>query len=176
MYRPFSAEHFLSVLPKTCRRLAVLDRTKEPGSLGEPLYQDVCTVFMERKETPLIVGGRYGLGQKEFNPSMVKAIFDNLSLDQPKNHFTVGIIDDVSGTSLPVAEQIVTSPPGTIRCKFFGFRIRRDRGSQQEFDYHYRGPYRPLHPGVLCLRFQEIRRHYHLPLAVPGPGRFSRPT
>ncbi|MGB4564710.1 MAG: pyruvate:ferredoxin (flavodoxin) oxidoreductase [Dethiobacteria bacterium] len=121
LYRPFSAEHFLSVLPKTCRRLAVLDRTKEPGSLGEPLYQDVCTVFMERKETPLIVGGRYGLGQKEFNPSMVKAIFDNLSLDQPKNHFTVGIIDDVSGTSLPVAEQIVTSPPGTIRCKFFGF-------------------------------------------------------
>lgn len=120
LYRPFSAEHFLSVVPKTVKKIAVLDRTKEPGSLGEPLYEDVCTVFMEQKETPTIVGGRYGLGSKEFTPSMVKAIFDNLKLDQPKNHFTVGITDDVTFTSLEVKEKIDASPQGVHRCLFYG--------------------------------------------------------
>ncbi|HOP75794.1 MAG TPA: pyruvate:ferredoxin (flavodoxin) oxidoreductase, partial [Bacillota bacterium] len=120
LYRPFSAEHFLSVVPKTVKKIAVLDRTKEPGSLGEPLYEDVCTVFMEQKETPTIVGGRYGLGSKEFTPSMVKAIFDNLKLDQPKNHFTVGIVDDVTFTSLEVKEKIDAAPQGVHRCLFYG--------------------------------------------------------
>lgn len=120
LYRPFSAEHFLSVLPKTAKRIAVLDRTKEPGSLGEPLYQDVCTVFMEKQESPLIIGGRYGLGSKEFTPSMVKAIYDNLASNQPKNHFTVGIVDDVTHTSLEVKEFIDAAPQGVHRCKFFG--------------------------------------------------------
>ena len=120
LYRPFSAEHFLSVMPKTVKKIAVLDRTKEPGSLGEPLYEDVCTVFMEQKETPTIVGGRYGLGSKEFTPSMVKAIFDNLKLDQPKNHFTVGIVDDVTFTSLEVKEKIDAAPQGVHRCLFYG--------------------------------------------------------
>ncbi|HHV61509.1 MAG TPA: pyruvate:ferredoxin (flavodoxin) oxidoreductase [Firmicutes bacterium] len=120
LYRPFSKEHFLKVLPSTCKRIAVLDRTKEPGSLGEPLYQDVCTIFAERQETPLIIGGRYGLGSKEFTPSMVKAIYDNLAASTPKNHFTVGINDDVTNTSLPVREYIDTSPKGVFRCKFFG--------------------------------------------------------
>ena len=91
LYRPFSAKHFLEVLPQSVQKLAVMDRTKEPGSLGEPLYQDVCTVFAEIGQAKTIVGGRYGLGSKEFTPSMVKAIFDNLKLDEPKNHFTVGI-------------------------------------------------------------------------------------
>jgi pyruvate-ferredoxin/flavodoxin oxidoreductase len=120
LYRPFSAEHFLAALPKSVKKIAVLDRTKEPGSLGEPLYEDVCTAFMEKKQTPVIVGGRYGLGSKEFNPSMVKAIYDNLSLDQPKNKFTVGIIDDVTNTSLEVKEFINAAPEGVHRCKFFG--------------------------------------------------------
>lgn len=120
LYRPFSAKHFLSVLPKSCKRIAVLDRTKEPGSLGEPLYQDVCTVFMEQKETPIIIGGRYGLGSKEFTPSMVKAIYDNLAQAEPKNHFTVGINDDVTHTSLEIKENIDVAPEGVIRCKFFG--------------------------------------------------------
>lgn len=120
LYRPFSMDHFLAVMPKTCNRIAVLDRTKEPGSLGEPLYQDVCTVFQKTGAQPVIVGGRYGLGSKEFTPSMVKAIFDNLALDAPKNHFTVGINDDVTGTSLEVKEQIDTAPKGVFRCKFFG--------------------------------------------------------
>jgi pyruvate-ferredoxin/flavodoxin oxidoreductase len=120
LYRPFSVEHFLAVLPKSVKKIAVLDRTKEPGSMGEPLYEDICTVFMEKKETPLIIGGRYGLGSKEFTPSMVKAIFDNLGADRPKNHFTVGIVDDVTNTSLEVKELIDASPKGVHRCKFYG--------------------------------------------------------
>ncbi|MGE5581188.1 MAG: pyruvate:ferredoxin (flavodoxin) oxidoreductase [Bacillota bacterium] len=120
LYRPFAPEYFLQVLPKSVKKIAVLDRTKEPGSLGEPLYEDICTAFMEKKETPVIVGGRYGLGSKEFNPSMIKAVYDNLAQAQPKNHFTVGIIDDVTNTSLPVKELIDAAPEGVFRCKFFG--------------------------------------------------------
>ncbi|MGI6707299.1 MAG: pyruvate:ferredoxin (flavodoxin) oxidoreductase [Clostridia bacterium] len=120
LYRPFSAEHFLAVLPKTVKKIAVLDRTKEPGSLGEPLYEDVCTVFAEKQDCPVIVGGRYGLGSKEFTPSMVKAVFDNLDAEEPKNHFTVGITDDVTHTSLEVKEIIDSAPKGLYRCKFYG--------------------------------------------------------
>jgi pyruvate-ferredoxin/flavodoxin oxidoreductase len=120
LYRPFSREHFLAALPKKCKRIAVLDRTKEPGALGEPLYQDVCTAMMETKQAPLIVGGRYGLGSKEFNPCMVKGVIDNLNAKDPKNHFTVGINDDVTHTSLEVPECLYTSPEGTYRAKFFG--------------------------------------------------------
>ena len=120
LYRPFSIEHFLAVLPESCKRIAVLDRTKEPGSVGEPLYEDVCTVLKQAGKQILTVGGRYGLGSKEFTPSMVKAVFDNLAQDTPKNHFTVGIVDDVTGTSLEVTEQIDTAPEGVFRCKFWG--------------------------------------------------------
>jgi len=120
LYLPFSGEHFLMALPATARRIAVLDRTKTPGALGEPLYQDVCTVFQERGEHPVIVGGRYGLGSKDFTPTMVKAVFDNLRAAAPKNHFTVGITDDVSHTSLELGEEIDPSPPGAVRCKFWG--------------------------------------------------------
>ena len=120
LYRPFSVEHFLGVLPKTVKKIAVLDRTKEPGSLGEPLYQDVCTAFYHKDSRPVIVGGRYGLGSKEFDPSMVKAVFDNLTLDTPKNHFTVGITDDVTNTSLEIKEKVDAAPAGLIRAKFFG--------------------------------------------------------
>ncbi|MGE5561636.1 MAG: pyruvate:ferredoxin (flavodoxin) oxidoreductase [Chloroflexota bacterium] len=121
LYRPWSSEHFLAALPKTVKRIAVLDRTKEPGSLGEPLYEDVCTVFAEKRQVPVIVGGRYGLGSKEFNPSMVLAIYKNLAAAQPKNHFTVGIEDDVTGTSLPVTEKIDVAPAGTVSCLFYAF-------------------------------------------------------
>ncbi len=120
MYRPFSAKHMLAAIPKTCKKLAVLDRTKEPGSLGEPLYADVMTALLENDMTDIkVVGGRYGLGSKEFNPTMVKAVYDNLA-GEMKNHFTVGIDDDVTGTSLPLGEQLVTTPEGTICCKFYG--------------------------------------------------------
>ncbi|HDJ29837.1 MAG TPA: pyruvate:ferredoxin (flavodoxin) oxidoreductase, partial [Candidatus Acetothermia bacterium] len=120
LYRPWSAEDFLAVLPKSANRIAVLDRTKEPGALGEPLYQDVSTTFKEHDRKILVVGGRYGLGSKDFTPAMVRAVFDNLAQDEPKNHFTVGIEDDVTGTSLPVGEEIDVAPEGTIQCKFWG--------------------------------------------------------
>ncbi|NLW16877.1 MAG: pyruvate:ferredoxin (flavodoxin) oxidoreductase, partial [Firmicutes bacterium] len=118
LYRPFSAEHFLAVLPETVTRIAVLDRTKEPGSAGEPLYLDVCSVLKGRPIT--IVGGRYGLGSKEFSPSMVKAVFDNLKADEPKNGFTVGIEDDLTHTSLPVGEPLDIATEGVYQAKFFG--------------------------------------------------------
>ncbi|MDR2799702.1 MAG: pyruvate:ferredoxin (flavodoxin) oxidoreductase, partial [Desulfovibrio sp.] len=120
LFRPFSAEHLLRAVPATARSVAVLDRNKEPGSLGEPLYLDVCTAFHEAGLTAVIVGGRYGLGSKEFTPSMVKAVYDNLLARVPKNKFTVGIDDDLTFTSLPVEEEINTVPEGTVQCKFFG--------------------------------------------------------
>ncbi|NLO84728.1 MAG: pyruvate:ferredoxin (flavodoxin) oxidoreductase [Clostridiales bacterium] len=121
LYRPFSAKHFLSVLPESCKKLAVLDRTKEPGSLGEPLYEDICTALYEAKMTDVeVVGGRYGLGSKEFNPTMVKAVYDNLNDGAMKNHFTVGIDDDVTGTSLKLGALVNAAPQGTVSCKFYG--------------------------------------------------------
>ena len=121
LYRPFAADRFLAALPASVKRLAVLDRTKEPGSLGDPLYQDVVTSLKEADRCEIkVFGGRYGLGSKEFSPSMVNAIFKNLASKAPKNHFTVGITDDVTFTSLSVDEQINAAPEGTICCKFFG--------------------------------------------------------
>ncbi|MEN8243368.1 MAG: pyruvate:ferredoxin (flavodoxin) oxidoreductase [Thermodesulfobacteriota bacterium] len=121
LYRPFSAEHLLAAIPATVRRLAVLDRTKEKGALGDPLYEDVCTAYVERGgEIPMIINGRYGLSSKEFNPGMVKAVFDNLKAETPKNHFTVGIVDDVTHTSLTVEEGFDVAPEGTVQCKFWG--------------------------------------------------------
>ncbi len=120
LYRPFSTEHLFAAIPATAASLTVLDRTKEPGALGDPLYTDICTAYMERGEMPTIVNGRYGLGSKEFNPGMVKAVFDNMKSAGPKNHFTVGIIDDVCNTSLDVDPGFDVAPEGTIQCKFWG--------------------------------------------------------
>jgi len=120
LFRPFSVKHFLSAMPKSVKKIAVLDRTKEPGSIGEPLYQDVATVYYDQEVKPLIVGGRYGLGSKDTTPAQVIAVFDNLKSDTPKNHFTVGIVDDVTNLSLPVGEEIDTTGEGTISCKFWG--------------------------------------------------------
>ncbi|MFO8050668.1 MAG: pyruvate:ferredoxin (flavodoxin) oxidoreductase [Thermoplasmatota archaeon] len=120
LFRPFSFEHFYNAIPKTAEKIAVLDRTKEPGAYGEPLYLDVCSVFQQMKDTRVIVGGRYGLSSKQFSPSMVKAVFDNLKLDEPKNNFTVGIDDDMTGTSLEFSEKIDTTPESVVRCKFWG--------------------------------------------------------
>ena len=120
LYRPFSAEHLFSAIPLTTKRITVLDRTKEPGALGDPLYVDICTAYLERGKIPEIVNGRYGLGSKEFNPGMVKAVFDNMNSAGPKKHFTVGITDDVSNSSLEVEEGFDVAPEGTICCKFWG--------------------------------------------------------
>jgi len=128
LYRPFSTKHFIAALPPTVRKIAVLDRTKEPGSLGEPLYLDVRAAVGEAlaagqapfSEHPVIVGGRYGLGSKEFTPAMVKAIFDNLDQQQPKTSFTVGIIDDVTGTSLDVDDSWELPDEGYYSAMFYG--------------------------------------------------------
>ncbi|BBO82032.1 pyruvate synthase [Desulfosarcina ovata subsp. sediminis] len=120
LYRPFDNARLFATIPPTVKRMAVLDRTKERGAPGAPLYMDVCTAYMERQQTPLIVNGRYGLSSKEFNPSMVRAIYDNLAAESPKNHFTVGIVDDVTHTSLEVKPGLDVAPEGTVQCKFWG--------------------------------------------------------
>jgi pyruvate-ferredoxin/flavodoxin oxidoreductase len=128
LYRPFDSKRFVEALPATVRSIAVLDRTKEPGAAGEPLFQDCAAAIYEGltnnwgriKMLPRIVGGRYGLSSKEFTPAMVKAVFDNLKEKQPKNHFTVGITDDVSHTSLPVDHEFSTEPDNVIRALFYG--------------------------------------------------------
>ncbi len=126
LFRPFSAEAFLGGIPASVKGIAVLDRTKEPGSLGEPLYQDVLTTYMERHSAhpalgiPRIIGGRYGLSSKEFTPAMVKAVFDELKKPEAKNHFTVGINDDVTHTSLTYDADFSTEDPRTVRALFYG--------------------------------------------------------
>jgi len=121
LYRPFSAEHFYNTIPKAAQKIAVLDRTKEPGAFGEPLYLDVCSVFQQKKDNRIIVGGRYGLSSKQFTPTMAKEVFDNLKKDKPKNNFTVGIVDDITNTSLPQSDEIIdTAPESMVRCKFWG--------------------------------------------------------
>ncbi len=121
LYRPFSEKYFFDVLPKSVKVIGVLDRTKEPGAIGEPLYEDVRSLFYGRENAPVIVGGRYGLSSKDTTPSQIKAVFDNLKESQPKDHFTIGINDDVTHTSLEIKEEIYTEDPETIRCKFWGF-------------------------------------------------------
>ena len=120
LYRPFSKKHFLAAMPKTVEKIAVLDRTKEPGSLGEPLYLDICNIYKGVENAPVIVGGRYGLGSKDTTPTDLHAVFENLKLDKPVDGFTIGIVDDVTNTSLPAAEPIKISSKGTVRCKFWG--------------------------------------------------------
>ncbi len=120
LYRPFSAKHFLAAVPKTAKRIAVLDRTKEPGAVGEPLFLDVKQCFYGKENAPVIVGGRYGLASKDTTPAQIISVFENLALPEPKDQFTVGIIDDVTFTSLPPKEEIALGGEGTFEAKFFG--------------------------------------------------------
>ena len=119
LFRPFVPKYLFDVMPKTVKKIAVLDRTKEPGSIGEPLYQDIRTAYYEVENAPIIVGGRYGLGSKDTTPSQIKAVFDMLN-EKVKNNFTIGINDDVTHLSLEIKENIVTEKEGTVRCKFWG--------------------------------------------------------
>ena len=120
LFRPFAENKLLEVIPKTVKKIAVLDRTKEPGSIGEPLYQDVCTAFFKNKIDATIIGGRYGLGSKDTTPAQIIAVYENLNQVQPKNGFTIGIEDDVTFTSLKIGKEIDITPEGTISCKFWG--------------------------------------------------------
>ena len=123
MYRPFDVERFIAAFPDTTKAIAVLDRTKEPGSSGEPLYLDTVSAIFESWKTasmPLVVGGRYGLSSKEFTPAMIKSVFENLQAVQPKNHFTVGIVDDVTHTSLDYDSDYSIEPDNVVRALFYG--------------------------------------------------------
>ncbi len=120
LYRPFSAKHFLAAVPATAKRIAVMDRTKEPGANGEPLYLDVVDCFYGKENAPLIVGGRYGLGSKDTTPAQILSVYENLALPEPKDHFTLGIIDDVTFTSLPPKEEIAIGDEGMFEAKFYG--------------------------------------------------------
>lgn len=120
LYRPFSVKHFLSVIPATAKRIAVLDRTKEPGAVGEPLYLDVKNAFYGAENAPVIVGGRYGLSSKDTTPAVIMSVYENLALPKPKDHFTVGINDDVTFTSLPMKEEIALGGEGMFQAKFYG--------------------------------------------------------
>ncbi len=120
LYRPFSEKYFMKVMPKTVKRIAVLDRTKEPGANGEPLYLDVKDIFYSKENKPLIVGGRYGLSSKDTTPAQIISVFENLKLSEPKNGFTVGILDDVTFKSLPLLPEVSISDKGTFEAKFYG--------------------------------------------------------
>ena len=120
LYRPFSLDHFFKYIPSTVKKISVLDRTKEPGSIGEPLFQDVRNAYFDKAVRPIIVGGRYGLGSKDTTPAHIVAVYDALKADSPKTGFTVGIVDDVTNTSLAIGETVTTTPEGTKECKFWG--------------------------------------------------------
>ena len=120
LYRPFSVEHLMDAIPSTVERICVLDRTKEPGAPGEPLYLDVRSAFYNKENAPMIIGGIYGLGSKDTTPTEIKTVFDNLASENPRNQFTVGIVDDVTNRSLELSEPLKVAVPGTVRCKFWG--------------------------------------------------------
>jgi pyruvate-ferredoxin/flavodoxin oxidoreductase len=120
LYRPFSAKYFLKVIPKTVKRICVLDRTKEPGANGEPLYLDVKDIYYGQKDAPMVIGGRYGLSSKDTTPAMIISVFDNLATKEPKNGFTLGIVDDVTFKSLPLLPEFSAAPKGTYEAKFYG--------------------------------------------------------
>ncbi|MEE0973661.1 MAG: pyruvate:ferredoxin (flavodoxin) oxidoreductase, partial [Paludibacteraceae bacterium] len=120
LYRPFSAKHFLAALPKSAKRIAVLDRTKEPGANGEPLYLDVKDILYTQENAPLVVGGRYGLGSKDTTPAQILAVYENLAMNEPKNQFNIGIEDDVTFTSLPKLADITVNAGNMFRGKFYG--------------------------------------------------------
>ncbi|MDD2388509.1 MAG: pyruvate:ferredoxin (flavodoxin) oxidoreductase [Desulfobacterales bacterium] len=132
LYRPFVPEYMFEAIPSTAKTITILDRVKEKGALGDPLYQDVSTAFFEAGKYPTLVGGRYGLGSKDFQPGQVKAVIENMKSVKPKNHFTVGIIDDLTNTSLDVPKGYVSAPEGTVRCKFWGLGADGTVGANKE--------------------------------------------
>jgi pyruvate-ferredoxin/flavodoxin oxidoreductase len=170
LFRPFSAAAFLRALPQTVRGLAVMDRTKEPGALGDPLYQDVVTAIAEARAEgfsllagdPVVIAGRYGLSSKEFTPAMVKAVLDHLAQPRPRNHVTVGIVDDVTHSSLACDESFRTESDDVTTALFYGTRCGRHGRRQQELDQDHRRGDCAARAGLLRLRLEEVRRHDRL--------------
>ena len=171
LYRPFDGAALINALPKTVKAIAVLDRCKEPGATGEPLYIDVVTVLAEKAEKlpfakPVLIGGRYGLSSKEFTPAMVKGIFDELKKDAPKNHFTIGIEDDVSNTQPDLRSGILHRGSAYGAGSVLRAGLRRNGGRKQELDQDHRHGNRQLRPGIFCLRLEEIGVDDHLAPAL----------
>ncbi|MDI9509799.1 MAG: pyruvate:ferredoxin (flavodoxin) oxidoreductase [Bacillota bacterium] len=132
LYRPFSVQHFLDVIPSSVKKIAVLDRTKEPGAVGEPLYVDICSAFKDKENPPLIVGGRYGLASKDTTPNQIVAVYENLKQEQAKNSFTIGIIDDITKTSLTSVEAIDVEPEDMKACQIWGLGSDGTVGANQQ--------------------------------------------
>ncbi len=180
LYRPFSTSYLFKAIPKGVKKIAVLDRTKEPGSLGEPLYLDVKAAYQGKEGAPVIVGGRYGLSSKDTTPAQIIAVFDNLERKAPKNDFTIGIVDDVTFKSLPMGEEISIVKPGTTECKFYGLGSdgtvgankntikiigsHTDLYSQAYFDYDSKKS-----GGYTCSHLRFGRQPIHAPYLVSTP-------
>ena len=174
LYRPFAPEKLLEAIPATAKKIAVLDRTKEPGAMGEPLYLDVVTALANAGMNDVkVIGGRYGLGSKDTPPASVFAVYDELSKDEMKRQFTIGIVDDVTNLSLPEDKNCSEHRrPRHHRVQVLGPRRRRYRRREQELHQDHRRPYRQVRAGVLPVRLQEDRRRDHQPPAL----RRSRPS
>ena len=165
LYRPFSIEHLGRAIPATCQQITVLDRTKEGGAIGDPLYLDVCTALKEMNIDLPVYAGRYGLGSKEFTPAMIKAIYDNMKSLAPRHHFTIGINDDVTRLSLEVGESIDTTPEGTVQCKFWGLGSDGTVGANKQAIKIIGDKTDMYATGLLCLRLQKVRRYHRIPPA-----------
>ena len=184
LYRPFSLGHFMTALPRTTTSIAVLDRTKEPGALGEPLYQDVVTALREAQQAHIdrfhheltVIGGRYGLSSKEFTPAMVKAVFDELTHARPKRHFTVGINDDVTHLSLPYDADLRHRGQGRGPLPLLRPGRRRHGGREQELHQDHRRGHAQLRPGLLRLRLEEVGQRDRLATCASGRSRSAAPT
>ena len=185
LYRPFCAKYLLDVLPDTVKCISVLDRTKEPGSIGEPLYLDVLAALHGTKFANCpVYTGRYGLSSKDTNPSHIAAVYQNMRAGEPKKRFTIGIVDDVTHLSLPVAENINTTPATTHVLQVLGLGSDGTVGANKNIHQDHRRPDRYVRAGVFCLRLQKVRRHHHFPPALRQdahqvfllyqPGRFCR--
>ena len=180
LYRPFSTKYLLKVLPKNVKKIAVLDRTKEPGSLGEPLYLDIKSTFQGMANAPIIIGGRYGLSSKDTTPAQIISVFDNLEQKEPKNGFTIGIVDDVTFKSLPIKSEVSIVKPGTTECKFYGLGSdgtvgankntikiigsHTDLYSQAYFDYDSKKS-----GGYTCSHLRFGQKPIHAPYLVNTP-------
>ncbi len=182
LYRPFDASAFLKALPSTVKSIAVLDRCKEPGASGEPLYQDIVTVLAENAANlpfaamPTVIGGRYGLSSKEFTPAMVKGIYDELTKPSPKNHFTIGIDDDVSHTSLSYDPDFSTEDPKTVRALFYGLGSDGTVGANKNSIKIIGSGDAQLRAGLLRVRLEEVRLDDHVAPAVrPQPDPLHLP-
>mgnify|MGYP002232908426 CR=1 FL=1 len=173
LYRPWSVEDFVAALPATVKKIAVLDRTKEPGSIGEPLYQDVVSALYEAGRSDLVVtGGRYGLGSKDEPPAAAFAVFEDLKSDTPKREFTIGIEDDLTHLSLPMDPDAPNTALRHHRVQVLGPWRRRHRWRQQELDQDHRRPHGQVRPGLLPVRLQEDRWRHHF---APAFWRFPDP-